>query len=103
MGIDLATLPNNIEELKLLVTKLGKEIRRLECENEVLSDELELARYKIFGRRSEKLTEEDVNVKGISPPSGKSFPPYGGKEKSPILGNRNSPPRGKGISPLDGK
>jgi integrase len=33
-----------------------------------------------------------VNGKGISPPTGKYFPPYGGKEKCPVLGNRNSPP-----------
>ncbi len=59
MGIDVAALPNNIEELKLLVAKLGNENARLELKAEVLSDELELLRYKIFGRRSEKLTEEE--------------------------------------------
>jgi len=70
VGIDLATLPNNIEKLKLfivaqeqkylsLMRKLKEENERLERKTEVLSDELELTRYKIFGRRSEKLTEEE--------------------------------------------
>jgi hypothetical protein len=55
-------------------------------------------------RSSRKLKDYiNVNVKGISPSLGKSFPPYGGKEKSPVLGNRNSPPRGKGMSPPVGK
>jgi transposase len=59
VGIDLRTLPNDTEELKLLVAKLGEENERLELKAEVLSDELELLRHKIFGRRSEKLTEEE--------------------------------------------
>jgi transposase len=59
VGIDLTTLPNNIDELKALVTKLGEENEWLERKTEVLSDELELLRHKIFGRRSEKLTDEE--------------------------------------------
>ena len=59
MAIDLAELPNDTQKLKLLVTKLDKENERLESNVEVLSDELELLRHKIFGRSSEKLSEAE--------------------------------------------
>ena len=70
MAIDLKSLPNDLDELKRLIAdqekkhfseieKLQKENERLERKTETLSDELELLRHKIFGRRSEKLTDEE--------------------------------------------
>ena len=57
MAIDLAELPNDTQELKLIVTKLDKENERLESNIELLTDELALVRAKHFGRSSEKLSE----------------------------------------------
>ena len=70
MVTDLSTLPNESKALKRFIAtleekylseveKLEKEKERLEHNNEILSDELELWKHKIFGRSSEKLTEEE--------------------------------------------
>ena len=59
MRIDLATLPDDTKTLKALVVDLQEENGRLERNAEILSDELELLRHKIFGRRSEKLSVEE--------------------------------------------
>jgi transposase len=70
MGIDLATIPNDSKKLKLLIVnqeqkylsqieKLEKENEQLERKAEILVDEIRLLRHKIFGRSSEKLTEEE--------------------------------------------
>jgi hypothetical protein len=70
MGIDLATIPNDSKKLKLLIVnqeqkylsqieKLEKENEQLERKAEILVDEIQLLRHKIFGRSSEKLTEEE--------------------------------------------
>ena len=59
MAIDLAELPNDTQELKLIVTKLDKENERLESNIELLTDELALVRAKHFGRSSEKLSEAE--------------------------------------------
>ena len=63
MGTDLAKLPNDTEALRLLIVEQEKKyLLRIDClerNAEILSDELELLRHKIFGRRSEKLTEEE--------------------------------------------
>jgi len=67
---DLSTLPNDSKTLKRFIAtleekylseieKLEKEKDRLERNTEILSDELELWKQKIFGRSSEKLTEEE--------------------------------------------
>lgn len=70
MGIDLATLPNDTDKLKHLIAgqqeEYDSQIKKLEGENsrlernvEILSDEIQLLRHKIFGRSTEKLTEEE--------------------------------------------
>jgi transposase len=70
VATDLSTLPDDSKALKRLIAnlekkylleveRLEKEKERLERTNEILSDEIELWRHKIFGRSSEKLTEEE--------------------------------------------
>jgi transposase len=67
MGGDVAVLPADIDGLRRLVLKQSKELSQLQEENhilerkaEVLEDELRLLRHKLFGRRSERLTAEDL-------------------------------------------
>lgn len=67
MGGDTAVLPADINGLRRLVIKQSKELSELQAENhilvrkaEVLEDELRLLRHKLFGRRSERLTAEDL-------------------------------------------
>ncbi|UCF97253.1 MAG: IS66 family transposase [Spirochaetaceae bacterium] len=67
MGGDTAVLPADIDGLRRLVIKQSKELSELQEENyilvrkaEVLEDELRLLRHKLFGRRSERLTAEDL-------------------------------------------
>lgn len=59
MVTDLSALPDNTEKLKNLVAELVREKERLERTNEILCDEVELWKHKVFGRSSEKLTEEE--------------------------------------------
>ena len=67
MGGDAAVLPADVDGLRRLVVKQSKELSQLQEENhilarkaEVLEDELRLLRHKIFGRRSERFTAEDL-------------------------------------------
>ena len=67
MGGDTAVLPADIDGLRRLVIKQSKELSQLQTENhilvrkaEVLEDELRLLRHKLFGRRSERLTAEEL-------------------------------------------
>ena len=67
MGGGTAVLPADVGGLRRLVLKQSKELSQLQEENhilerkaEVLEDELRLLRHKLFGRRSERLTAEDL-------------------------------------------
>jgi hypothetical protein len=67
MGGEAAVLPADVEGLRTLVIEQSKELRILKKENhvlvskaEVLEDELRLLRHKIFGRRSERFSVEDL-------------------------------------------
>jgi transposase len=53
MGGQTAILPTDVEELQRLVVGLQKEVI-------VLHDELTLLRHKIFGRRSERFSQDDL-------------------------------------------
>jgi transposase len=60
MGGDAAVLPADVEGLQRLVRQLQQDNTVLRSRAEVLEDELRLLRHKLFGRRSEQLTAEDL-------------------------------------------
>jgi transposase len=60
MGGDVAVLPADVEGLQSLVRQLQHDNTVLRSRAEVLEDELRLLRHKLFGRRSEQLTAEDL-------------------------------------------
>jgi transposase len=60
MGGDVAVLPADVEGLQRLVRQLQHDNTVLRSRAEVLEDELRLLRHKLFGRRSEQLTAEDL-------------------------------------------
>lgn len=72
MGGEAAVLPANVEGLRTLVNEQSKELKDLKKENhrlesraEVLEDELRLLRHKIFGRRSERFSVEDLRQSSL--------------------------------------
>jgi transposase len=72
MGGEAAVLPADVEGLRTLVIEQSKELRILKKENrvlvskaEVLEDELRLLRHKIFGRRSERFSVEDLQQSSL--------------------------------------
>ncbi len=60
MGGDTAVLPADVEGLQRLVRQLQHDNTVLRSRAEVLEDELRLLRHKLFGRRSEQLSAEDL-------------------------------------------
>ena len=67
MSITAADLPDDPDELKQLILSLSEqgeetehERARLEKKVEVLVDEISLLRLKLFGKRSEKLSEDEI-------------------------------------------
>ncbi|HIC23548.1 MAG TPA: IS66 family transposase [Planctomycetes bacterium] len=60
MGGETGTFPNDVVELRELLVSSYKENSRLLQNNELLTDEIALLRRKIFGRKSEKLTDEEL-------------------------------------------
>jgi transposase len=60
MGGDVAVLPADVEGLQRLVRQLQHDNTVLRSRADVLEDELRLLRHKLFGRRSEQLTDEDL-------------------------------------------
>ena len=60
MGGDTAVLPADVEGLQRLVLQLQHDNTVLRSRADVLEDELRLLRHKLFGRRSEQLTEEKL-------------------------------------------
>jgi transposase len=60
MGGETVVLPADIQGLQQLVVRLQKENSFLSSRASVLEEELRLLRHKIFGRRSERFSEEDL-------------------------------------------
>jgi len=58
MGGETATLPTDVEELQRLVVNLQKQL-------DVLHDELALLRHKIFGRRSERFSPDELKQQSL--------------------------------------
>jgi transposase len=65
MGGAQAILPADVEGLQRLVITLRKEISYLTGRAGVLEEELQLLRHKIFGRRSERLTAEELRQSSL--------------------------------------
>ena len=59
MGGEIPTLPAEVPELHRLVIRLQEELSFVTSRATVLEEELTLLRTKIFGRRSERFTEEE--------------------------------------------
>jgi transposase len=60
MGAEPAALPADVPALQQLVVRLQKEISLVTSRATVLEEELRLLRHKIFGRRSERLSQEEL-------------------------------------------
>src|SRR4030067_3241169 len=68
MTIELQTLPDDVDALKAIITTIASEStemlettkRSYESKIKYLEEQLRLLNYKIFGRKSEKLSPEDV-------------------------------------------
>ena len=60
MGGETGTLPNDVTKLRELLVSSYQENSRLLQNNELLTDEIALLRRKIFGRKSEKLTGDEL-------------------------------------------
>jgi len=60
MGGETAVLSTEVGALQRLVVQLRKENSFLVSRTEVLEDEVQLLRHKIFGRRSERFSGEDL-------------------------------------------
>src|SRR5271165_6795102 len=59
MGGEIPTLPAQVPELQRLVIRLQEELSFVTSRATVLEEELTLLRTKIFGRRSERFTEQE--------------------------------------------
>ena len=59
MGGKSAVLPADVQGLQQLVVRLQNEVSFLSSRATVLEEELRLLRHKIFGRRSERFSEEE--------------------------------------------
>ena len=53
-------LPDNIEDLKKLLIAANKDNHNLQNENIFLNEKIKILRAKLFGRKSEKLTQEEI-------------------------------------------
>ena len=60
MGGDTTVLPTDVVGLQRLVIHLQDEIAHLNNKSELLQEELQLLRRKIFGRSSERFSDEDT-------------------------------------------
>jgi transposase len=65
MGGEQAVLPADVEGLQRLVMQLRKEISYLSSRAGALEEQLQLLRHKIFGRRSERFTAEDLRQSSL--------------------------------------
>ena len=59
MGEGTGILPTDVKELHQLVVRLRSDVSFLSSRAAVLEEELRLLRHKIFGRRSERFSEEE--------------------------------------------
>jgi Transposase C of IS166 homeodomain len=65
MGGEIPTLPAEVPELQRLVIRLQEELSFVTSRATVLEEELTLLRTKIFGRRSERFTEEELRQSSL--------------------------------------
>jgi len=65
MGGETAVLPADVGGLQRLVVQLQQDNKVLRSKAEVLEDELRLLRHKIFGRRSERFSVEDLRQSSL--------------------------------------
>ena len=65
MGGETAVLPADVGGLQRLVVQLQHDNKVLHSKAEVLEDELRLLRHKIFGRRSERFSVEDLRQSNL--------------------------------------
>ena len=65
MGGETAVLPADVGGLQRLVVQLQHDNKVLHSKAEVLEDELRLLRHKIFGRRSERFSVEDLRQSSL--------------------------------------
>ena len=65
MGGETAVLPADVGGLQRLVVQLQNDNKVLRSKAEVLEDELRLLRHKIFGRRSERFSVEDLQQSSL--------------------------------------
>jgi hypothetical protein len=65
MGGDVAVLPADVEGLRRLVVQLQQDNTVLRSRAEVLEDELRLLKHKIFGRRSERFSVEELQQSSL--------------------------------------
>ena len=65
MGGESAVLSADVGELQRLVITLRKENSYLSCRSAVLEEELRLLRHKIFGRRSERFSVEELRQSSL--------------------------------------
>jgi transposase len=65
MGGETAVLPADVGGLQRLVVQLQHDNKVLHSKAEVLEDELRLLRHKIFGRRSERFSVEDLQQSSL--------------------------------------
>jgi hypothetical protein len=70
MGGETAVLPADVQTLQRLVVHLRRENTFLLSKASVLEDELRLLRHKIFGRRSERFVEEQLQSRLFDEASG---------------------------------
>jgi transposase len=60
MGEETVVLPADVQGLQQLVVRLQNEVSFFSSRASVLEEELRLLRHKIFGRRSERFSEEEL-------------------------------------------
>jgi transposase len=65
MGGEVGLVPADVEGLQRLVGELRKQNSYLARKAEVLEEELRLLQHKIFGRRSERFTAEELRQSGL--------------------------------------
>jgi hypothetical protein len=65
MGGESVVLPADVQGLQRLVVRLQKENSFLSSRAMVLEEELRLPRHKIFGRRSERFSQEELKQSAL--------------------------------------
>ena len=76
MGEGTGVLPTDIQGLQQLVVRLQSEVSFFSSRATVLEEELRLLRHKIFGRRSERFSQEEKKQSAL-------FDEAGGTQETP--------------------